>query len=212
MSAAAGWTGRRAAALSSVAFADPSLPLVVDLGCGFGTSLLGLLEHGLSGIGACNVLGCDASAAKMAFASGIAARRGQAPRAAFVTSSASEVVAWLGREHEGRLGGVLVQFPTPFAVGSGNSQLPTGDGDGYMLSTELLRAIKDAMTTSDGAFFASSGYDGFVNVYSGRDFALNKRIDNNAGTLTASKITSLDLCGDGLLTGGFDRTVKLYVK
>ena len=45
--------------------------------------------------------------------------------------------------------------------------------------------------------FASSGYDGFVNVYSGRDFALNKRIDNNAGTLTASKITSLDLCGAG---------------
>ena len=141
-----------AAALSSVAFADPSLPLVVDLGCGFGTSLLGLLEHGLSGVGACNVLGCDASAAKMAFASGIAARRGHAPRAAFVSASASEVVAWLGREHEGRLGGVLVQFPTPFAVGGGNSQLPTGDGDGYMLSTDLLRAIKDAMTTSDGAF------------------------------------------------------------
>ena len=87
----------------------------------------------------------------MAFASGIAARRGHAPRAAFV-SVGVEVVAWLGREHEGRLGGVLVQFPTPFAVGGGNSQLPTGDGDGYMLSTDLLRAIKDAMTTADGAF------------------------------------------------------------
>ena len=69
-----------------------------------------------------------------------------------MSASASEVVAWLGREHEGRLGGVLVQFPTPFAVGGGNSQLPAGDGDGYMLSTDLLRAIKDAMTTSDGAF------------------------------------------------------------
>jgi len=76
----------------------------------------------------------------------------------------------------------------------------------------LISCVRYEKTTSDGAFFASSGYDGFVNVYSGRDFALNKRIDNNAGTLTASKITSLDLCGDGLLTGGFDRTVKLYVK
>lgn len=72
----------------------------------------------------------------------------------------------------------------------------------------LISCVRYEKTTSDGAFFASSGYDGFVNVYSGRDFALNKRIDNNAGF----KIASVDLCGDGLLTGGFDRTVKLYVK
>merc|ERR1712159_216218 len=43
----------------------------------------------------------------------------------------------------------------------------------------LISCVRYEKTTADGAFFASSGYDGFVNVYSGRDFALNKRIDNN---------------------------------
>lgn len=62
---------------SPVEFADTSRPLVVDVGCGFGVSLLGLaaVEHGGGSSGGrsgtkYNYLGCDLSSHCIAYASG----------------------------------------------------------------------------------------------------------------------------------------------
>lgn len=57
---------------SPVEFADTRLPLVVDVGCGFGVSLLGLaaVEHAKRGGGWHNYLGCDLSSHCIAYASG----------------------------------------------------------------------------------------------------------------------------------------------
>lgn len=78
-------------------FQDATLPLVVDVGCGFGVSLLGLaaVEHrhrhahrdsekpdfgnksgeGNVGVGGYNYLGCDLSSHCIAYASGMMCAR-----------------------------------------------------------------------------------------------------------------------------------------
>jgi len=115
-------------------FADPQLPLVIDLGCGFGTSLLSLARPGRpSGIPVSallperyNVLGCDASSLKRSFATGTATRWGVSGRAQFARASAGLTLARASASVSSRLAGVIAQFPTPFRVdGGGNSQLPS---------------------------------------------------------------------------------------
>lgn len=77
----------------------------------------------------------------------------------------------------------------------------------------LVSCVKYEKTTSNGAFFASCSYDGTVNVYSGRDFALNTRLGGSSGgTGVVNKLTGVDVAGDALVVSGFDKTLKLYTK
>lgn len=72
----------------------------------------------------------------------------------------------------------------------------------------LVSCVRYEKTSSNGAFFTSSSYDGSVVVYSARDFAPHKKIGDGA----AGKLTAVDVAGDALILSGFDRTLKYYTK
>lgn len=148
-------------ALDGVAFADPSRPLVVDVGCGFGCSLLGLLHHAAS----VNVLGCDASSLKVGYARGVAARWGAAQSAAFVHCAAEETVAHVAAQSEASpVGGIMLQFPSPFRVGGGggggNAQLPSSaEDESYMVSARLLSDVATALRPAGGWLLLQSNVE-----------------------------------------------------
>lgn len=142
-------------ALSGLRFDAPLCPLIVDLGCGFGTSLLTVLSRTDS----LNVLGCDASIQKAAYARGVAARWGRGGNAAFCVADALSVMRWV-QSYRGPVAGVCIQFPTPFKVeGSGNAQLPSATGS-YMLTKELMLLVAEVVRRADGwVYFASNVED-----------------------------------------------------
>jgi SAM-dependent methyltransferase len=115
-------------------FDDPSLPLYVDVGCGLGTSLLGLATDPARP--PANYLGADLSPGAVAFGRGIAARWGLTQRCGFVVCAAEDVLTALLDQYPGRVRGVHINFPTPYALnavlgGSGDSgDSDGGDGDG----------------------------------------------------------------------------------
>jgi hypothetical protein len=128
-------------------FADPSLPLVIDLGCGYGVSILGLCydQHmrpsTTSPHTVYNFLGCDMSSKAVRYGRSIAKQWGmdsniafvymessaclEAVRKTYVRSKEANECRYAG-DYEGekrRLGGgpvhrILAQFPTPFAFGT----------------------------------------------------------------------------------------------
>mmetsp|Transcript_12071 Transcript_12071/g.27985 ORF Transcript_12071/g.27985 Transcript_12071/m.27985 type:complete len:542 (-) Transcript_12071:193-1818(-) len=147
-----------ACALSAVRFDRPMRPLLLDLGCGFGTSLLSVISRADCNI---NVLGCDASAQKAAYACGVAERWGRRGEADFVVADALAVLRWARSRYPGPVGGVCIQFPTPFRVdGSGNAQLPGASA--YMVSAELVAQAAGTVRRggpSSWLYFASNVED-----------------------------------------------------
>jgi len=130
----------------SSVFSDPSLPLVVDVGCGMGVSLLGLasLDDDNSLWSQCNFLGVDLSAIAISYAKGIAQRWALYRRLAFVHAPAEELLAGLD-SYPGRIQSIMIQFPTPYRLATsaekaGNTQLPSSAMDGFMVTLEVLNA------------------------------------------------------------------------
>lgn len=92
---------------------ESSKPLVIDLGCGFGASSLGLAQHGHA------VLAVDASAHCINYATALS-RRWQLPDVVFAQCAAEEALeAASGMKVEW----MLINFPTPFAVQSNGAGL-----------------------------------------------------------------------------------------
>lgn len=141
-------------------FTDPSLPLVVDLGCGLGVSLLGLAEAHTGQEGFCryNFCGVELNAESTRYGQGIAARWGLGGHVAFVELECCAALERLEKEYPGPCALIAAQFPTPFRLqdelaqgqqeeedndedsdseGGGNSQLP--DLSEFMVGPELLR-------------------------------------------------------------------------
>ena len=87
-----------------------SQPLVIDLGCGFGASSLGLAECGNA------VLAVDASAHCIRYATALS-RRWQLPQSqvSFVQCAAEDALAAV-RRVEIDVKWILINFPTPFAA------------------------------------------------------------------------------------------------
>ena len=84
--------------------------LVIDLGCGFGISSLGLAVSGFS------TLAVDASAHCISFAHSIAKRwRLSEQKLAFVHGDAKQALSTVAAEYRGNVSWVLINFPTPFA-------------------------------------------------------------------------------------------------
>lgn len=137
----------------SFVFADPSRPLVVDLGCGMGVSLLGLAsleENDDFDWSKCNMLGGDLSAVAIAYADGIATRWDLKDRLCFVRQSAEALIQKLA-SYPGPIERVLIQFPTPYKLsttndGAGNSQLPTSTSNGFMVTPRLLELVHKSLT------------------------------------------------------------------
>ncbi|KAL3919231.1 MAG: hypothetical protein SGPRY_005705 [Prymnesium sp.] len=151
---------------------DAQAPLVVDLGCGFGSSLLSLIDaedgrgDGTCTRGAINLLGCDASPLKVAFARGVAARWQVAGRAQFACASALATLAEIRESYPGGTAvvacGILLQFPSPYrapSANSGNLQLPTAvDDDAYMVTTTLVQAVHQTLSPT-GWFIIQSNVE-----------------------------------------------------
>ena len=87
-----------------------SQPLVIDLGCGFGASSLGLAQGGDA------VLAVDASAHCIRYATALS-RRWQLPQSqvSFVQCAAEDALAAV-RGVEIDVKWILINFPTPFAA------------------------------------------------------------------------------------------------
>ncbi|GKY94621.1 hypothetical protein MPSEU_000427600 [Mayamaea pseudoterrestris] len=134
-------------------YTDPTRPLVVDLGCGMGLSLLGLAgnnDNELSSWHGCNFVGADLSSLAIRYASGIAARWKLENILQFIVDSAEQLLSDL-EDYPGPVHTVLVQFPTPYQLqasftepgrrDAGNSQLPTSVDDGFMVTPALLEKV-----------------------------------------------------------------------
>ena len=154
-------TSAAALAAAADAFEQPELPLVLDLGCGFGTTLLSLGDpcraeqrRSLAPLlpERFNMLGCDGVASKVAFARGVAARWGTSGNCSFAVASANETLEWA---RGSQIAGLLLQFPTPFRIAGGaNTQLPDAD-DGFMASRALLQTAA-ALLRNGGAIQAAN--------------------------------------------------------
>lgn len=126
-------------------FEDPTKPLVLDIGCGMGISLLGLANP-LSNISKatdkphhqdstdsmimkadefqnCNLLGVDLSGLAIGYAQGVAARWGLSHRLQFEVDTAEALLEQVRDSYPGIVQLCLIQFPTPYRLPSsgGNS-------------------------------------------------------------------------------------------
>ncbi|CAE7657279.1 unnamed protein product, partial [Symbiodinium sp. CCMP2456] len=130
--------------------------LVVDLGCGFGVSSLGLA---VSGFG---VLAVDASAHCVGFARSVAKRWRLSPRKlGIVHADAEQALLTVTKEYLGNVSWVLINFPTPFAnldsngsdaFSSGNSHLPRSiSSDDFMANKRMIRAARDCLLKRGGS-------------------------------------------------------------
>ena len=156
-------------------FQDPSRPLVIDLGCGLGVSLLGLasLNEGSAskmGIdwGDCNYLGCDLNPLLIRFGSAIAARWGLYKKLQYVDLSVEDLLDRVKIDYDGPIALVMIQFPTPFRAtfanaGNGNQQLPSSTESGFMISEIVMRKIVDLLPPGGALLVQSNCED--VAVY-----------------------------------------------
>ena len=124
--------------------------LVVDLGCGFGASLLGLaslddsfpptnvvlpshLSTTSSPVDAaalswseCHFVGCDLSQLAIRYGRGMAHRWGLEDRLQFCHASVQHVLEQLEHEYLGPVAGILIQFPSPYRLPVGGVR---GEGE-----------------------------------------------------------------------------------
>jgi len=148
-------------------FDDPSLPLVIDLGCGMGVSLLGLSRfnghsttpenttvHGVDW-GECNFLGADLSALAINYATSVASRwnpRG-AKRLHFLVESAENTLEQVVGTYPGQAQLIMVQFPTPFRLQKGQDSARSSSGG---------HTCNDASVAQGNSQLPTDAFSGFM--------------------------------------------------
>lgn len=120
-------------------FDDPSLPLIIDIGCGFGVSMLGLshreknlvtnsVDHDESSSTVVdpsastsrsstrrhNFFACDMSHRAISYATSISKRWDMHGNCKFIESDAVDFLDLIIREYQGPIECVLINFPTPY--------------------------------------------------------------------------------------------------
>jgi len=131
-------------------FQDTNKPLVVDIGSGMGTCILGLAStkstiHEKLPIkwSQCNYVGVDLNQALVRFGNGVASRRSDAKKGntKFFCCPADEFLTKL-KSYPSRKTLIMVNFPSPYrlALGElGNLQLPSAEN--FMVTSKLLEQI-----------------------------------------------------------------------
>lgn len=148
-------------------YKDPHRPLVIDIGCGMGVSLLGLAQGNddasLSSppidFCDCNFAGVDLSGLAIGYAHGLSKRWNLNDRLHFFVNDAESFMKQVHDSYPGHVRCCLVQFPTPYRLqlpdnssteARGNSQLPIDMTSGFMVTEGLLRLIHDALRRCNG--------------------------------------------------------------
>jgi SAM-dependent methyltransferase len=147
-------------------YSDTSRPLIIDIGCGLGVSLLGLATLESAGrareatellgdvaIGDCNYLGGDLSGLTIRFGQGIATRWNLQDRLQYTYASAEDLLNQIDAVYPGPVALVLIQFPTPYRLAEkegGNTQLPTNLNSGFMASEGVMRQTAKLLKKSGG--------------------------------------------------------------
>jgi SAM-dependent methyltransferase len=147
-------------------YSDTSRPLIVDIGCGLGVSLLGLATLQSAGrakeasdllgdvaIGDCNYLGGDLSGLATRFGQGIATRWNLQDKLQYTYASAEDLLNQIDAVYPGPVALILIQFPTPYRlVGKevGNTQLPTDLNSGFMANESVMRQTAKLLKKSGG--------------------------------------------------------------
>lgn len=173
----------------NIKFKDKTLPLIIDLGCGFGVSLIGLCIHNSReetrkrqctqhSKQSFNYLGCDLSSRCISFASSIARRWNIDDSCNFVKAESSQVLKWVKESYLGPVKWIFIQFPTPYSQSLmnsffntsvlegksvGNSQLAQSL-DEFLFSPDLLEIIVDCLNEkgcvdNSGIFFQTNVED-----------------------------------------------------
>ena len=157
-------------------YADPTKPLVIDVGCGMGVSLLGLAQQEnkkscYNGVlvenwSNCNLAGVDLSGLAIGFGQSISKRWGLNDRLHFFADEAESFVRRVMETYPGPVELCLVQFPTPYRLPKrltndvelalGNSQLPSDTGSGFMVNSILLGVIHQALLKANGKLLVQS--------------------------------------------------------
>jgi hypothetical protein len=156
------------------AFDDPTLPLVIDVGCGMGVSLLGLASMDETSRDSfkstpegtlldevywhdCNYVGGDLSQLCLGYGRGIAQRWELNGKLQYVYGSALALLESVETNYPGNVALVMIQFPTPFGVKEyGNPQLPCNSEHGFMVTKELLAVSKRLLECSHGKLLLQS--------------------------------------------------------
>jgi len=141
---------------------DTSRPLVIDIGCGFGTSLLGMASQTKEDttnnnlpmdFQKCNFVGGDLSQLLIGFGQGISKRWDLHQKIQFCYMPAYDLLEQVLREYPGPIAMILIQFPSPYRLlDEGNSQLPSGaDDPSFMVTKELMSRVQCLLSKSESA-------------------------------------------------------------
>jgi len=146
----------------SCCFAEPDLPLFLDLGCGYGASLLGLAlaQSGKGGTPPpestpSNFLGVELNPVAAGYTRGLAARWGLSGHCQITQRKVLSCLEDLRESHAETVRWISISFPTPYALEglatAGNTQLPSLDE--FMVSPAVLAAAKALLRPGSGCLY-----------------------------------------------------------
>ena len=153
-------------------FEDSTKPLVLDIGCGLGLSLIGLasVEDRMTNREAsqqqllpglewknCNYLGGDLSLLGTRFGRGISTRWNLSHRLQFTLASAEDLIDQVDQLYD-RVALIMIQFPSPYRIkeSSGNLQLPSTVDSGFMVTEALMCRVARVARRSNGRVLLQS--------------------------------------------------------
>ncbi|KAL7540443.1 hypothetical protein ACHAWF_006681, partial [Thalassiosira exigua] len=144
-------------------FIDPTRPLVVDVGCGMGVSLLGLASSSSkgnqpasdkSGIpitwSNCNFIGVDLGHLGIRYARGVCDRWALGDRLSFVVDSAEECLQNISSgSYPGKIALIMLQFPTPYRFQDTADDYEDRDSNPSVARKGFNTQLPDGATSDD---------------------------------------------------------------
>lgn len=173
-------------------FADETLPLAVDVGCGFGSCALGHAAAGHE----MNWLGIDAQPAAVARAEAIARRWGVEARARFVAASALDALEACA-SYPGGVRLVAIQFPTPDADAKGGAAI---HNKGEWMASDAVCALAEDVLSPGGAVLVNSQVEDVV-VRLHANLAAIPGLEPAGGTTAAAEPAGALLARDSAWAG-----------
>ena len=197
-------------------FDNDSKQLIVDIGCGFGVTLLGMANNdrgnGTKTGSKYNYIGCDLSVHAINYARGLSRRWGLSERCKYTAAPALEFLTYLKRFYPGEIVCILIQFPSPFKFTGGddlepedyrgnyNRQLPANkdDASGFMVTPTLIKSVLECIANrgllyvqsnvEDVAVFMKHTVESCAKDMQGLDLRYTHKVDKTA--LNCMVITS----------------------